>query len=363
MSYRAARGGGDRPHQETPLQMVALIGALLGTGDHGPACVEEALRLQIGRLALSEAQVVRLHGSSVQVVASAGAPVAAGASFTGGTSGADAQSLAAAVQGQPVQAVHGASRSLWRLIGQGDRATWLLGWRRPVDRPFDEAEVQLAGALATTFAGCIGRDRLRDALRVAEEDSLRALAAALSSRDRYTGSHVDAVCLYAERVGGRLGLGAAELHTLRLGSVLHDIGKIGVADAVLQKVGPLTEVETMQMRQHTIIGAEIVRHIGHLQDALPVVLHHHERWDGRGYPSGLAGERIPLCARIVAVVDSFHAMTSTRPYRKAISDAEALDELRRCAGSQFDPAIVAAFSALISEMGAGEPPVASGRAG
>jgi putative nucleotidyltransferase with HDIG domain len=227
----------------------------------------------------------------------------------------------------------------------------LLGCKRPAHYPFKQAEVELALVLGSVLAGWLDRMRLLSDLRDAEEDSLRALAATLASRDRYTGVHVDAVCIYADRLGQRLGLDDAARKALRMGSLLHDIGKIGVSDAILQKAGPLTEVEMMLMRQHTVIGAQIVRNVRRLEPALPVVLYHHERWDGRGYPSGLAGEEIPLGARIVSVVDSFHAMTSMRPYRKAHSEAEGVDELRRGIGAAYEPEIVLGFINLLVEAG------------
>ncbi len=131
---------------------------------------------------------------------------------------------------------------------------------------------------------------------------------------------------------------------LRLGALLHDVGKLSVPPAVLLKSGPLTEIEFVQVRRHPAAGVRMLRSLGAPREILPTVLHHHERWDGAGYPRGRVGERIPLEARILAVADSFDAMTSTRPYRAPKPAPDALDELRRCAGSQFDPILVGAFA-------------------
>ena len=127
---------------------------------------------------------------------------------------------------------------------------------------------------------------------------------------------------------------------LRLGALLHDVGKLAVPSSVLLKRGPLTEAEFGQMRRHPVAGARMLKTLGAPPTILPVVLHHHERWDGSGYPTGQKGEEIPLEARMLCIADSFDAMTSTRPYRAPKSPGEAMDELERCAGTQFDPELV-----------------------
>jgi len=153
----------------------------------------------------------------------------------------------------------------------------------------------------------------------------------------------------AYEVGLRLDCDESELALLRLGGALHDVGKLGVRDEVLNKPGPLTEDELSEVRAHPEIGARMVSLDGALQAALPAVLYHHERWDGAGYPTGKAGEEIPLEARVLAVADAFDAMTSDRPYRRALSRAEALAEVERCAGTQFDPQIARVFLELFEE--------------
>lgn len=174
--------------------------------------------------------------------------------------------------------------------------------------------------------------------------SLQSLADALEVKDPYTGGHSVRVGRYAMAIAKDLGLDADHLSQLELGSRLHDIGKIGVREAILNKNGPLTEAEYLHVMEHPVIGWRILSPL--LRDAphaLDVVRSHHERFDGRGTPDRLAGEAIPLGARIAAVADSFDAMTSGRPYRAGMAVEVALAELQRCAGAQFDPVCVQAF--------------------
>jgi putative nucleotidyltransferase with HDIG domain len=147
----------------------------------------------------------------------------------------------------------------------------------------------------------------------------------------------------------RIGLDKERLSVLRLGALLHDIGKLSVPPAVLLKHGPLTEPELEQVRRHPAAGVRMLRSLGAPREILPSILHHHERWDGEGYPRGRAGSDIPLEARILTIADSFDAMTSTRPYRAPLTPDDALAELDRCAGSQFDPELVREFAAAWAE--------------
>jgi putative nucleotidyltransferase with HDIG domain len=179
--------------------------------------------------------------------------------------------------------------------------------------------------------------------------TLEALVTALEARDHETEGHSERVTCYAASIAKALGLDQAQLDELRRGALLHDIGKIGVPDGVLRKPGPLDPSEWEQMRRHPVFGAEMVGGINFLAQAMPVVRHHHERYDGSGYPDRLAGEQIPLVARVFAVADTFDAMTSDRPYRRALSIDEAREEIRRCAGQQFDPVVVEAFLSLPAE--------------
>jgi HD-GYP domain-containing protein (c-di-GMP phosphodiesterase class II) len=172
---------------------------------------------------------------------------------------------------------------------------------------------------------------------------LATFSAALEARDPYLRGHSARVTSFAEGLARLLGWRGEKLDLLRLGGSLHDVGKIAVDSTVLRKPGPLTEKELTQIRRHPVTGARLVECFDDFEPALPYVLHHHERWDGSGYPHGLCGETIPVEARLLGVADAFDAMTSRRAYRPALSVEQALAELERCAGSQFDPELAQAF--------------------
>jgi putative nucleotidyltransferase with HDIG domain len=185
---------------------------------------------------------------------------------------------------------------------------------------------------------------------------LSVLTRAIEARDPYTRGHSARVTALAEEVARRLGWSKEQLASLRIGGPLHDIGKLAVSDEVLRKEGRLDPAELDQIREHPTIGARILLRMAALREAIPYVLYHHERWDGRGYPSGKAREEIPIEARVLAVADAFDAMTSDRPYRRALSRTEALAEVERCAGTQFDPEIARIFLEVFAEA---EQPVAA----
>jgi putative nucleotidyltransferase with HDIG domain len=170
------------------------------------------------------------------------------------------------------------------------------------------------------------------------------LVRALSLRDVETENHSRRVASWTKMLARALGIGAKEQHRFYLGALLHDLGKIGVPDSVLLKPGRLDEAEMKVMKEHPRLGRELLRGIQCLDEVVPIVLYHHERWDGRGYPEGLSGEDIPLEARIFAVVDTYDAMTSDRSYRRGRGHEEAMREIDRCRGTQFDPRVVDAFS-------------------
>jgi len=218
----------------------------------------------------------------------------------------------------------------------------------------------IVGALLGRAADREGRllEELADSHQRLRQDLrrvVRALTGALEAKDEYTEGHLRRVTEYAQEVGRRLGLAGRELERLQVASTLHDMGKIAIPESLLNKPTSLTDDELAIMRQHPQIGARLLADIDGLQDVAPLVLHHHERWDGRtdgrhpGYPAGLAGEQIFLGSRIIAVVDTFDAMTTDRPYRRALPVARAKAELVDERGKQFDPAVVDVFLELLDE--------------
>ncbi len=230
------------------------------------------------------------------------------------------------------------TRSLTELAGSGDL-------RAPIAKTGSSLEVD---TLTDTF------NNLMSTLTAAELEArstyvgaIRALALALDARDAYTAGHSERVSAISAAVGHQLHLGEDDLDVLRLGALLHDIGKIGISDDVLRKAGPLTDQEYEAIKEHPTTGARILRSVAFLSAHLPIVELHHERPDGKGYPHGLMADEIPLLARIVHVADAFDAMTSARAYRPARGAAEALQELWRCAGTQFDAEVVQALVAAM----------------
>ncbi len=199
--------------------------------------------------------------------------------------------------------------------------------------------------LLTAIRSRLGRSQqlLLAQLQESYETSLIMLANAIEVRDPYTRGHVERVMNYAQTIAENLGWSSEEINNLRFGSILHDIGKIQIPEQILTKAGPLSEDEWVEMKMHPEVGVELIKDIPYLAPAVPVIRYHHERWDGSGYPLGLVGEKIPVIARIVAIADSFDAMTTERPYRKALSPAEACSEIESGSGTQYDPLIVEAF--------------------
>lgn len=189
--------------------------------------------------------------------------------------------------------------------------------------------------------------RLRRRLRQSHLDSVMALVAALEAKDPHTERHSTQVAIYAEHLATAAGIGSAEVEVLVIAALLHDIGKIAIPDAILLKPGRLTPNEFEIIKLHPARGVEILRRMGFLERELPLVLHHHEWYNGSGYPAGLAGKAIPSGARILQVADSIDAMLSPRTYKKAISVEEAIAELHRWRGIQFDPGIAAAAVAML----------------
>ncbi len=180
--------------------------------------------------------------------------------------------------------------------------------------------------------------------------TVRALASAVEARDAYTGRHAERVAAYGLRLAAAFGMQLGDHPEIEFGFLLHDAGKVAVPDAILFKPGPLTSAERLIMQQHPVTGWEIVRDIEFLGTARDVIRHHHERWDGSGYPDRLSGAAIPLSARIFAVADTLDALTTNRPYRQASTIAQARVIIRQGTGTHFDPDVIEVFETLPDEM-------------
>jgi response regulator RpfG family c-di-GMP phosphodiesterase len=179
--------------------------------------------------------------------------------------------------------------------------------------------------------------------------TVRALASAVEARDAYTGRHAERVAAYGLQLADVYGMRLGDNPQIEFGFLLHDAGKVAVPDAILFKAGSLTSAERLIIEQHPITGSEIVRDIAFLDAARDVIRHHHERWDGTGYPDGLAGDAIPISARIFAVADTLDALTTHRPYRRASSIAQARVIILQAVGTHFDPSVIEAFKHLPDE--------------
>jgi putative nucleotidyltransferase with HDIG domain len=241
--------------------------------------------------------------------------------------------------------VEGMSRPLRRLAETMSR----MARTGQLDSSFRSTGVNLEVRLIeeTFRALLVTLEESRRAQERSYVEAVGAVVTAADARDHETSGHSFRVALYAQALARSLGLPPSQLQAIEWGALLHDIGKMAVPDSILRKPAELTAHEWQIMRQHPTWGFDILGEVSFLQsDALDVVYNHHERWDGGGYPRGLAGEQIPLAARIFAVVDTYDAITSDRPYRRARGHAAAVSELQRIAGKQLDPRMVAAFCAL-----------------
>ena len=246
--------------------------------------------------------------------------------------------------------MHGQERTYVSLpLRSGDS---FFGWLKVVfGRGCRDAEMRVLELLTASASAAVGRTLLNERLNESNLDALRALANAIEARDRYTGGHTDRVTKMAGMIARELGWGEKRLLELRQGCTLHDIGKIGVPDAILNKAGPLDEYETNIMRKHPEMGVHIITGIDFLKIAVPYILFHHERYDGEGYPMRLKHEEIPIEGRILAVADTFDAIVSDRPYRRGASHEKAIDEIRINRGLQFDPDIADVFLKIYEKRG------------
>ncbi|MFH1537863.1 MAG: HD domain-containing phosphohydrolase [bacterium] len=214
-------------------------------------------------------------------------------------------------------------------------------------REVSEDEKRLLDIFANQAASAIENARLFDSLRESYLNTIQALSMAIDAKDQYTHGHSKRVSDIAQIVGEQLGLSRREMEHLRHTGDLHDIGKIGISEMIISKAEKLTVEEYEIIKTHPLVGETIIEPVPFLQDIRKVIRHHHERWDGFGYPDGLKGEEIPLLARIILIADAYDAMTSDRPYRRALKHEEAIREIKKHSGTQFDPGVVEAFMAVM----------------
>ncbi|MBN2205434.1 MAG: HD domain-containing protein [Thermoleophilia bacterium] len=232
----------------------------------------------------------------------------------------------------------------------GGRVTGALAVGARERREFSQRDTGVLSTIAAQVAVSVENAANYRKLEESYLATISALASAMEANDEYTADHAETIARMAVVVGAELGFDEAELRRLRCAGLLHDIGKIGIPLPVLHKDSVLSAADAARMAEHTIIGERIVSQAEYLRPVAPLVRASHERWDGHGYPDGLAGEEIPLASRIVFVCDAFHAMTSDRPYRRALPVTEALDELQAQAGRQFDPRVVSAFVRVLPKL-------------
>jgi len=254
--------------------------------------------------------------------------------------------ILAALEKEPFQASNGTKVPINISIGaasypsDSDEADRLFSL---ADAAMYRAKVAGGGQFATLT---VGPEEVPEEL-VGPFDVLQGLLITVDTKDRYTFKHSQDVTERAVALARAVGASEEEMRALEIAARLHDVGKIGIPTSVLRKPGPLTSEEWKMIRQHPCLGHMILQQLPQMETVLQSVLHHHERWDGNGYPEGLKGKEIPKLARILAIADAYSAMLADRPYRKALSQEEALQEIGNCAGSQFDPELVELFADLV----------------
>ena len=239
--------------------------------------------------------------------------------------------------------------SCWPMRIRGEPFGVLIAFHREDCPTLPSEEMRLFDFLIRKAAFAIENMALYESLISNFYGILKSLVNALEAKDLYTGKHSERVTRYAIEVARILGCSGAQLESVQTVGYLHDIGKIGVADSILNKPGPLTEDEYEVVKKHPVIGESIVSELGLSREERSIIRHHHERWDGAGYPDGLSNEDIPLLARIVSIVDAFDAMTSKRAYRNAMSYEESIAELLKNRGKQFDPSALEAFMEVVKK--------------
>jgi putative nucleotidyltransferase with HDIG domain len=226
------------------------------------------------------------------------------------------------------------------------------------DESYTDAELDIIAIIANSVGTGLENARLLTELQTSYVSTLRSLISIIEAKDPYTKGHTERVASYSVALADRIGLGEEDLRRIMFAALMHDIGKMGVLDEIVNKPDKLTAEEWELMKAHPVTGASIVEKMEFLDGIADIVRHHHEAWNGRGYPDGLHGEDIPYGARIVTVADSFDAMTTDRPYRKALSFDEAIQRLEESAGVQFDADLVKVFVQYLREQGDAPAPLA-----
>jgi len=218
---------------------------------------------------------------------------------------------------------------------------------RQANVTYDDLDAELVTVFANQCAIAIDNANLCDSLQESYHQTLQSLVNAIEAKDAYTMGHTARVSKYSIGIGRAYGFDDKRIDRLRVAAELHDIGKIGVQEGIINKAGKLTDTEYSSIKQHVEMGEHILKPITYLKDVLPYIRGHHERWDGSGYPDGLKGEQCPLEGRILAVADTFDAMTSQRPYNKPLTFPQALAKIKEGTGKIFDPSVVTAFEKYV----------------
>ena len=369
LEAKRARGRGTgRRNGETPVPAAAQrerqrLRRLATAGSVGTRLARLLDQRAIAETAIVELDAALGYGScalarrsaegEVEIVASTGAAAAGGAGPTAGTRGRPSGTVAwvalertlrerrTVLETEVPSRLGTCSELAVPVYVAGD--LWGALAVRSAGAPFGDDDAQLVQTVADHLGTALRTAELYEQLEQTHLGTAEALAAALEAKDTYTADHARSIADLAVAVGRALGVDDDGLRDLRYGAIFHDIGKIAIPDAILNKPGPLTEDELAVVRRHPEVGEQILSPVPFLAGVRRIVRHDHERWDGNGYPDGLRGAAIPLGARIVLVVDAYHAMCSDRPYRSAMSTEEAREELRRHAGTQFDPEVVDAL--------------------
>jgi putative nucleotidyltransferase with HDIG domain len=214
---------------------------------------------------------------------------------------------------------------------------------------FNEEDLQMLQSIANQAAVAIENANLYQEVQRSYFDTIKALVQAVEEKDNYTRGHSERVTTFSSKIAERMGFSARQMQAISYGGVLHDIGKIGINVNIIQKPGRLTQEEYNLIKNHPLIGERIISPIAFLKEVLPIVSQHHERYDGKGYPLGIDGSVMAPEARVLSVADAYDAMITARPYRNPLPREEAIAELRRCSGTQFDPIVVEHFLEILEE--------------